>query len=427
MIVGCCLFVSFIIMISLGVPVSISMGASSALGLIVGKYPIQSLPLHVTAGNQSFILLAIPFFVIAGNIMNKGGITKRIFKFASEAVGWIPGGLAQVNVMASVIFAGISGTAVGDQAGLGLIEMQAMKGAGYDEKFSAGITLASSVIGSIIPPSVPFILYSYLSGASTAKLFAGGLFPGFVIAAILMIHCYLVAVTGRVQCPPRKRFDFEGLVQSFINGIFAIMAPIIILWGMFSGVVTPTETGILAAAYCSIVAICYGELNIGTLKEILVDSALTSSLIMFLVGVGTIMGWLVSIERLPLLLSRGLLNITVNKYILLLLINVIIIALGCIMEAIPITMFLVPIVVPILNAVGIDLVHFGVIMTLGLNASMLTPPVGLGLYVMTSISNLSFEEIVQAVFPFYLALLIALLIITYIPLITLWLPNTLFG
>lgn len=427
MTVGAILFVSFVILLCIGLPVSISMGASSLLALIAGNHPLEMLPLQVVGGTKSFILLAIPLFILAGNIMNRGGITKRIFDFATALVGWIPGGLAQVNVMASIIFAGISGTAVADQAGLGLIEMQSITEAGYDEKFAAGITLASSIIGPIIPPSVPFILHSYLSGVSTAKLFAAGIIPGLFIAFLLMFYCYRVAVTGKVQCPAPERFSFARLVKSFKNSYLAVLAPVIILVGMLSGVVTPTETGIVAVTYCTIVGFVYKDLRLKDLPQIIRDSVLSTALIMFLVGTGSIMGWIVSVERLPALVSAGLLSITTNKYLLLFLINVIVLALGCVMEGIPIKMFLLPILIPILNQVGVDQVHFGVVMTIGTLLGMLTPPVGLGLYVMTTISNLTFEETIQAVLPLYGALLLALFILTYVPAITLWLPNLLFG
>ncbi|HHV07438.1 MAG TPA: TRAP transporter large permease [Firmicutes bacterium] len=274
---------------------------------------------------------------------------------------------------------------------------------------------------------MPFILHSYLSGVSTAKLFAAGIIPGLFIAFLLMFYCYRVAVTGKVKCPAPERFSFARLVKSFKNSYLAVLAPVIILVGMLSGVVTPTETGIVAVTYCTIVGFVYKDLRLKDLPQIIRDSVLSTALIMFLVGTGSIMGWIVSVERLPALVSAGLLSITTNKYLLLFLINVIVLALGCVMEGIPIKMFLLPILIPILNQVGVDQVHFGVVMTIGTLLGMLTPPVGLGLYVMTTISNLTFEETIQAVLPFYGALLLALFILTYVPAITLWLPNLLFG
>lgn len=260
------MFVIFLILLAVSLPVSFSMALSTLIALKIGNYPGEVFSNMVIEGVKSYILLAIPFFILAGNLMNSTGITQRIFDFASALVGHIRGGLAQVNIMASVIFAGISGTAVGDQAGLGAVEVKAMTEKGYSRSYSASITLASSVIGAIIPPSVSLIVYAFLSEVSVARLFVAGIIPGLLIAVVLMLHVNYTVKRGLVQAPSEESFDIRSLWTTLKKGFFALLAPFIILGGILSGIVTPTEAGVLAVLYSLVVAIIYRDLTLKSLR-----------------------------------------------------------------------------------------------------------------------------------------------------------------
>lgn len=426
MILGIVMFVIFLILLASSLPVSFSMALSTLTALKMGDYPREIFSNMVLEGVKSYILLAIPFFILAGNLMNSTGITQRIFDFASTLVGHIRGGLAQVNIMASVIFAGISGTAVGDQAGLGAVEVKAMTDKGYEKSYSASITLASSVIGAIIPPSVPLIVYAFLAEVSVARLFVAGLIPGLFIALALMVHVNMTVRKGLVKAPPEETFDFKKLWEGFKRGFFAIIAPFIILGGILTGIVTPTEAGVLAIIYSIFVATIYKSLTLKSISETLKGSVKSTALIMFLIGVGTAMGWIISAERLPILMSEGLLSLTENKYLMLLIINVILLALGMVLEGIPIKLIMLPILLPICDLLGIDRIHFGIVMSYNLLLGMITPPVGIGLYVMSSVAKVSFERIVKDILPFYIPLFAALVLITFLPSLSLWLPSFIF-
>lgn len=426
MTVGILLFVVFFILLLIGLPVSISMALSTLVALTIAGYPTEQLPSTLVQGVQSYTLLAIPFFILAAYLMNSTGITQRIFEFSEAVVGHIKGGLAQVNIIASVIFAGISGTSSGDQAGLGAIEVKAMVGKGYERPFTAAITLASSAIGSIIPPSVSLIIYSYLADVSVAKLFTAGVIPGLLIALSLMIYVYIGVKTGKIVAPPEKPFSSKKLIKTFKNGFFALLAPIIILGGILGGIVTPTEAGVLAAVYAIICALIYRELNFKLFKDAVFDTVKSTSMIMFLVAVGVAMSWIVSAEQLPALVSNSLIGLTENPYLMLLIINIALLLLGMVMEGIPIKLIMVPILLPIIDSLGIDRIHFGIVMSFNILIGAMTPPVGLGLYIMSSVGNLPIEQLIKAILPFYIPLIIALIIITFIPPLSLLLPDLLF-
>lgn len=423
MAIGLTMFLAFLLLLAIGFPVSFSMALSTFVALVMGGYNLEMLPLHVTEGIKGYTLLSIPLFILAGNLMNSAGITQRIFDFASALIGHMKAGLAQVNIMASVIFSGISGTAVGDQAGLGAIEMKAMVDKSYTKSFSASITLASSVIGAIIPPSVPLIVYAYLAEVSVKELFIAGVFPGLLIALSLGFYVYIGASRGLIAAPEPEPFNAKLLFTSAKKGFFALLAPFVILGGMLGGIVTPTEAGAIAAIYAIICSVIYKEFNYRNLKDALITSLGSTALIMFLIGVGSAMGWIVSAEQLPQLLSDLLLGITENKYMMLLIINILLLFLGMIMEGIPIKLIMVPILLPIIDSLGIDRMHFGIVMSYNLLLGMITPPVGLGIYVISRVGKVSFEKVVRSLLPLYIPLVVALLIITFFPQISLWLPS----
>ena len=427
MIVGIVLIVVFLVVLFFGMPISMGMGISTLAAMIAGEYDFSTLPMLTQKGANSYTLISIPYFILAANIMNRGGITNRIFDFCESLVGWMHGGLAQVNVISSVIFAGISGTSSADAAGLGMVEIEAMDRAGYDRRWSVGITMASSILGPIIPPSVGFIVYASLTGVDTADLFIAGVVPGVVIALCLMAANYFIAVSGKVACPPPTRFSMRAVWRTFRDGFFALMAPVILLGCLFSGIVTATETGIIAVIYSLLASFIYRELHWKDLIATMKETVQSSAIIMFLIGMGYGIGYILTLARIPHKLTEALLGVTTNKYIMLLLIILFLTVLGMFLEATVIRIITVPLLLPILAALDINLIHFGVVHTLVGLLGTTTPPVGSGLMIMSTVAKMKFSDVVKGVVPFWIPLFLALLLITYVPQITLWLPNLLGG
>lgn len=427
MTVGLVLIAVFLAAIFFGLPLSMGMGLGTMASLWVGKMDISTLPMLIQKGANSYTLVSIPYFILAANIMNTGGITNRIFDFCESLCCWMHGGLAQVNVLASVIFAGISGTSSGDAAGLGMIEIEAMTRKGYDRKWSVGITMASSILGPIIPPSVGFIVYASLAGVSVAELFVAGLLPGIVLALLLMVANYFIAVSGKVDCPPPVKFDPARVVYTFKRGFFALLAPVIILASLLSGMATATETGVIAVVYAFIASAIYRELHWKDLVETLKNTIESSAVIMFLIGMGYGIGYVLTLEKIPHKLTQLLLGITTDKNVLLLLILIFLTILGMFMEATVIRIITVPLLLPVVNAMGINLLHFGVVHTLiGLLGTM-TPPVGSNLMIMCTVAKMKYSDVVKATLPMWVPLILSVIIITYVPIITLWLPTIVYG
>ncbi len=423
---GLILLGSFLLMMVLGFPISASMGLSTLLAIFTKHFNPEILPLQLQSGAANSTLIAIPYFLLAGNIMNSAGISQKIFDFANALIGFMRGGLAQVNVLASMIFSGISGSSTADAAGLGLIEIDAMNKKGYDKPFSVAITLASSVIGPIIPPSISFIIFAMLAEVSVAKLFAAGLIPGIIVGILLMITNYLIAKKGKITIPEPEPFQLSEVGRTFKSGFLAIIAPVILLGGILSGIVTPTETGIIAVVYSILVGLIYKELTAKGLVAAVKSTITATAVIMFMIGMGKSIGWVVTIEQLPQQASAGLLALTHNKYVMLVGLNIFLLILGMFLEANTIKLIMVPLMLPIIDAMGISRLQFGVIQTLNALVGITTPPVGIGLFVMSSVTGMKITEIVKAFKPFYVTLLIALLAVTYIPALTTWLPSVLF-
>lgn len=419
------LFGTFILFLLSGFPVTFAMGIATLLGMIVGGYPLQVIAQALGRSTMNFTLMAVPFFILAGNVMNSMGLTERMFNFARASVGHIRGGLAHVNILASMIFAGISGSAAADCAGLGLIEIKAMTEAGYRKEFSAAVTVASSTIGPIIPPSISLIIYGVIAEVSIAKLFLAGLLPGLTIGIILMAVIFYLSLTGKENCPLERKKTFKERFTAFREGILALMAPLIILYGMTGGLITPTEAGVLAVIYSLIVGVIYREFRVADLPKILIDTVISTSHILLLVGMASVMGYLMTQERTPILVGQWILALTGNKYIILLLILGVLLFIGCFMSGTAALIILTPIFLPVVQDLGIDLIHFGVVMAYGLVIGIATPPVGIGLFTVAEIADMSFEKIVKATLPFILPLLVALLVITYFPQVSLFLPNLL--
>jgi tripartite ATP-independent transporter DctM subunit len=426
MVISTALLITFFVLVLLGVPITFSIGIATLVGFIIGGYPLQVVGQIISVGVQSFTLLAIAFFLLAGNIMNDMGLTEKIFGFARALVGHIKGGLGHVNILASMIFAGISGSATADCAALGVIEMKAMNEAGYRKPFSAAITLASSTVGPVIPPSIGFIIYAVIARVSVAELFVAGLIPGLLMGLGLMAMVYYLNVSGREICPVERRKTIKEILITLRGSFLAIIAPIIILFGMVGGIVTPTEAGLLAVVYSLIVAVIYRKFSFSKLPKILIDTVLTTSYIFILIAIAKVMGYLIIHERMPYLIANAMISISTDRLVILSMISVFLLIVGCIMSGTAILIILIPIFIPVVSRVGVDLVYFGVLQEIASVIGIITPPVGIGLYVVAEIAHLPIEVVVKAVIPFLLCLILVLLTLIFFPQMALFLPNLIF-
>lgn len=416
---------TFLVLLLLGTSIAFSLGISSLFYLMIAGIPIEVVSQKIIYSLQSFPLLAVPLFILAGTLMNTGGITKRIFDFLEAVIGPLKGGLAQVNILASMVFAGMSGTAVADAAGLGVVEIEAMKKRNYKLDYSAAVTIASSVVGPIIPPSVVLIVYGVIAEESIGRLFLGGLLPGIVIIIMLMVYVYFTA--EKTGLPRHERQSMKFIFKKFLDALPSLLAPVIILGGIVTGIATPTEAGGIAVIYSIILGIVYKELNFRKFKEDLFQAAKITSKILFVVAMAAIFGWALTRMQVPSLLTRAILSITDNKILIILLINVVLIILGTFMETISIIMIIVPVLIPIANTIGIDFVHLGIIIVFALMIGTMTPPYGICLYILSDITKLKVEKIVKAVIPFFIPLVVSLLIISVFQGIVTFLPNLLLG
>ena len=420
------LFIVLAVCLVLGVPVAVSLALASLSYILISGIPEVVLIHNMITGVDSFPLLAIPFFILAGHLMNTGGITTKIFAFARALMGWTSGGLGHVNVGASVIFAGMSGAAVADAGGLGNIEIKAMRDAGYDSDFAVGVTAASSTIGPIIPPSLPLVIFGVMASVSIGELFAAGLIPGLLMAVSLMV---MVAWYSKRRNYPRDaKFDLRVIWHTFKAAFFPLLTPAIIIGGIATGIFTPTEAAIAAVVYAMFLGmVIYRTLSWKHLVRVSIDTIQTSAAILMIVSAATIFAWILTANQVAGLLGDALLGLTENKHLILLMIMGIVLAIGLFMETIAAITILVPVLMPIAMTVGIDPVHLGIIVILNLMLGLLTPPIGMVLYVLSEVSGVSFEQCVKATMPFLVPLIIVLLMITFIPDIALWLPDTVFS
>ncbi|WP_019015483.1 TRAP transporter large permease [Elioraea tepidiphila] len=417
------LFLSFIGALMIGLPVAVALGGASLLYVaLTGDLPLLVVVHRMVNGIDSFPLLAVPFFIMAGNLMNSAGITDRIFHFAIAAVGWAKGGLGHVNVFASIIFAGMSGTAVADAGGLGTIEIKAMRDNKYPDNFSIGITAASSVIGPIIPPSLPLVIYGVMANTSVGQLFAAGILPGLLIAVILFGW---VAVVARLKKFPRDAaFGWTRLAHATFRAVLPLMTPVILIGGMKSGIFTPTEAAIAATVYALFLGlVAYRTLGWNRLVRVSMETIETTAIILMIVAGASIFGWLITTTRISEEVAQAVLSITEDRSLVLLLVNLLLLVVGCFLETIAAITILVPVLLPLITKIGVDPVQFGIIMTLNLVIGLLTPPVGLVIYTLARISNRSFEFTTAAIAPFLIPLFGALLVVTYWPGFVLYLPT----
>ena len=421
------LFFSFITLVLIRVPITMAIGAAVLGSLVLAGFSGQLyiMPLQVLEGVDNPALLAVPFFIMAGNLMNAVGMTDKIFNFALSIVGHFRAGLAQVNVLSSMIFAGVSGAAVADCAGLGTVEIRAMRERGYPADFAAAITVASAVVGPIIPPSISLVIYAFLSNTSVARLFLGGVVPGIVIGLALMIFNRVIA--DKRGFPREPRAPMRLVARNAIDGVAALVAPGIILGAIITGFTTATEAGVLACAYSLLLGMFYRTITWKGLWRALTDSMMITAVIMIIIGYSTVMGWLLAIEQVPQALANLVLLTTDDRHVFLALLLIFLLLIGMVIEGIPAKLILVPMLLPIIDQFGIDRIHFGLIITNALLIGMATPPMGIGLYIVVEVGKVTFEEVTLAVIPLFIPLIVVLLMITYIPDLTLWLPNLIMG
>ena len=456
----------FLFLLSGGLPVAMAMAAASLIYLLfVPSSPPFVVVHRMVSGIDSFPLLAVPFFILAGNLMNTAGITHRIYSYALALVGWLKGGLGHVNVVGSVVFAGMSGTAIADAAGLGTIEIKAMTDHGYDPEFAVGVTAASATLGPIIPPSLPFVIYGMMANVSVGALFLAGIFPGVVMALLMMLTvAYFAHKNGwggdvKFEWPKLLKALLEtlvviawplviwlmvtevgthaqltvlvGLVLLFtadklfnFQSVLPIMTPVLLIGGMTTGVFTPTEGAIAACVWALILGfLWYRTLHFKLFVKICLDTVETTATVLFIVAAASIFGWLLTATGVTAAIGQWVLGVTDQPWQFLLLANLLMLFVGCFLEPTAAITILVPILVPICQQLGIDLVHFGLIMVLNLMIGLLHPPMGMVLFVLARVANLSVERTTMAILPWLVPLLGSLLLITYVPSIALWLPR----
>ncbi|MEK0083986.1 TRAP transporter large permease [Benzoatithermus flavus] len=456
---------AFLGLMVLGVPVAVAMAvASIAYLLAYDVAPDVIVAQRMIAGVESFPLLAVPFFILAGNLMNIAGVTGRIYSFAVALVGWMKGGLAQVNIVGSVIFSGMSGTAIADAAGIGTIEIKAMKDHGYSTEVAVGVTAASATLGPIIPPSLPFVIYGMMANTSIGALFLGGVVPGAVMTLFMMatvaVFAYRRGWGSDTPFDARKLLAaalevvvvlafpvaayalvWAGLSQNLaiaialaallaldwwldFSAVMALMTPVILIGGMTLGWFTPTEAAVAAVLWSLFLGLVrYRSMTLATLAKATFDTIETTAAVLFIVTAASVFAWLLTVSQAAQLLSDAILSITQNKWVFLILVNLLVLFVGCFLDTIAAITILVPILLPIVLKLGIDPIHFGLVLTLNLMIGLLHPPLGMVLFVLSRVAGLSVERTTMAILPWLVPLFLALIAITFVPELTLWLPR----
>jgi tripartite ATP-independent transporter DctM subunit len=422
------LLVPFLLLILLGLPIFLSMGAASAIFILVNfkTMSLLAIPENMIARIDSFGFLAIPFFFLAGDLMSTGGLTKKLVSFANSLVGHIRGGLSHVSVVANMIMAGISGSAAADAAATGGVLIPAMKKGGYSAPYAAAIVAAAATIGPIIPPSIPFVILGNLTNVSIGRLFLGGAIPGVIMGLYLIVASYLIS--KKRNYPASKRETVVEVIRSFLNSFFAIVMPLIIVLGIVFGVVTPTEAGVVAVFYALVVGLfIYKELKWKDIPGILLNSFKASSYVMIILAASGVFSFLIAYIRAGDIIINFFASITMNKWVILGILNLFFLIWGCVLDPSTGLIVVVPMLMPLIEKVGIDPVHFGVVIVLNLMIGLITPPVCFLTYLTTKISGATFESVVREQWPFFWALLLALVTTTFVPPLVTWLPNLLLG
>ena len=414
-----------LVLMPLRVPVCAAMGLSAIVGLMMLEMPYNTLVRYMATDVRSVPLLAIPFFVLAGNMMNQFGMTKRIFNFLEVVVGYFSGGLAQVAVLAAMVFGGISGSALATIAGLGIITVHAMKTAGYRPEFAAALVVAASLMDPLIPPSIMFIIYAVQMNVSVADLFIAGVIPGILLGVLLMANNAILVKFGIEKSPPPVTPSFERLKTTFLQGFLALLTPIIILRSMTTGLVTPTEASVLAVLYTIFLGVIHREITWKRLVASFEKSARATALIMFLTALGTVMGFVMTSEKAAEGMANWMVSFTDSRYVVLALVVLALLVMGIFLEAIPVMLIAVPLFGPLVVSYGVDPVHFGVVLTFAILLGIVHPPIGLGIFAVCAITRLRMEPVVRATLLFYPVFVLCLLLLMFIPALSTWLPRLL--
>jgi len=414
----------------IGVPVAVAIGLTCMAVLWVENsfisIPLSLFPLKMMHGVNSFPILAIPFFILAANVMNKGSVTPRIFDFANGLVGHLRGGLGHVNVLASMIFAGMSGTAVADAAGLGSLEIRAMQDQGYPLGYSTGITGASSVIGPIIPPSVAMVIYGWLGDVSVGALFIAGVIPGILLGGSLMLSTYLLSF--RVSMPIAPRLPLKEVLRLSRRALLSLMTPVIIVGGIWSGIFTPTESGVVASAYAMVLGLLiYRDISLQDLREVFYTTIEFTAIVLFIISIAVLYGWLLVRLQIPLTLAGLVMHLSNDTTILLLLITLFFLVVGCFMSVIESVLIFTPVMVPMIKVLGIDPLFFGVLMVISLSVGVITPPFGNVIYVLVGITRMPFEKVVRSLLPFLIPIILVIVVLVLFPQVVLVLPQMMSG
>jgi len=422
--------IGWLVLLFAGMPVAFSLGVVSVLWLAfdtsAGGSTIGTAPQRMVAGLNSFPLLAVPFFVLAGQLMNLGGISDRIYGFASMLVGHVRGGLAHVNILGSLIFSGMSGSAIADAGGLGTIEIRAMVKEGYPRAFAGALTCASCILGPLIPPSLPMVVYGVIANVSAGRLFLGGIGPGLLTALALAIHVSILA-HRRGWAPSRARPSWREAGSVTASAFWPLLTPAIIMGGIFGGIFTPTEAAVAAALYALVLGIAYRELTWPRLLEAARETIGTTAAIGFIVATASLASWILAREQVPQAVAELFVSWGSSATSFLLVLNVLLLVLGCVMEATAIMILVVPVILPTASLLGIDPVHLGVVVVLNLMVGLLTPPFGVGLFVVSRVGEIPLDQLTRATLPFLVPLLTVLGIVTFWPPATTFLPNLVFG
>ena len=419
------LLVSVLLLMILGCPIAFCLLCSGTIYFMTNNMALIMVVQRLTEGANTFTLLAVPGFILAGNLMNSGEVTDRIFDFCGKLVGHITGGLGHANILASVVFAGMSGAAIADAGGLGAIELKAMHDAGYDDDFSLAVTGASSLVGPIIPPSVPAVVYGTVASVSIGRLFMAGAVPGAIMAIAM---CAMVYIISKKRGYRKEEWcGFRALFHSFRRAFLSLLTVVVILGGILAGIFTPTEAAIIATFYAIFLGFFYRTLTLKKLLAALKEASETTCTVMMIVCGATIFCYILSFERFPQMVANLFLTYVDNKYMALFVINVFLVFVGMFMDSSPSIIILTPVFLPVVTAFGVDPVHFGIIMILNLMIGLLTPPVGMVLYVLSKVSSVPFERICKATVPYIIMFYIILQFITYIPQICLALPTWMYG
>ncbi len=412
------IFAGLIFLILMGVPIAIALGAVSLVAMSDNLPALGLMAQRMYSSTTGFTLLAIPFFILAGNLMNTGGITEKIFRFAKASVSHYWGGLGQVNILASMIFSGMSGAAVADAAGLGKIEVKAMVDDGYDPEFAGAITAASSTIGPVVPPSIPFVIYGSLTGVSVGKLFLAGMVPGVLMAAAMAVAVNLIS--RKRNYPRSPKAGYGEWWASFKDAILALLTPLIIIGGILGGWFTPTEAAVIACIYALLLStFVYKELTWRKLLHILEDTLLHTVRVMFIMATAGFFGWVLTLNQVPQTLVSGLTTITQSPILLMLIMIGVLLILGMFLEGIAVILICVPIFIPVVSFIGMDPIQFGVVMILASMIGLLSPPVGMCLYAVASISNVKVTALSKEVLPYILGIFVVLLLVAFVPAISL--------